>query len=110
MSNTVKSTRRKTDSSAHSAKRVSTPRKSKSSKSASGPSPSPTRENSKLANMIALLSRKDGATLEQMMKATDWQAHSVRGVMSGALKKKRGLNISSVKDGSTRIYRLVDAG
>jgi hypothetical protein len=59
--------------------------------------------------MIALLRRKEGATLEQMMKATDWQAHSVRGAMSGALKKKRGLTITSAKDGTTRTYHITDA-
>jgi hypothetical protein len=58
--------------------------------------------------MIALLRRKEGATLDQMIKATDWQAHSVRGAMSGALKKKRGLNVISVKEGATRTYRITD--
>jgi hypothetical protein len=108
MSKTVKSKPRKTASPAQRAKRVPTPRKNKSSQTAT--TPSSTRENSKLAAMIALLRRKEGATLEQMMNATDWQSHSVRGAMSGALKKKRGLDITSVKEGSVRVYRIVDAG
>jgi hypothetical protein len=108
MSKTAKSKPRKAASSAQRVKRVATPRKNKPSQTATAPSS--TRENSKLANMIALLRRKEGATLEQMMKATEWQSHSVRGAISGALKKKRELNIASVKEGSVRVYRIVSAG
>ena len=107
MSKTAKSKPRKAASPVRRTKRVPIPRKSKPSQTATAPSS--TRENSKLANMITLLRRKEGATLEQMMKTTDWQSHSVRGAMSGALKKKRGLDIASVKEGSVRIYRVVDA-
>jgi hypothetical protein len=107
MSRTAQSKPRKAASPAQRAKRISTPRKIKPSQAATASSS--TRENSKLANVIALLRRKEGATLEQMMKATDWQSHSVRGAMSGALKKKRGLDITSVKEGSVRLYRIVDA-
>ena len=107
MSKITKSKARNAASPARRAKRVSTPRKNKPPQTATAASS--TRENSKLANMIALLRRKEGATLEQMMKATDWQSHSVRGAMSGALKKKRGLNVTSSKEGSVRVYRIVDA-
>ncbi len=66
-----------------------------------------TRENSKQAQMIELLKRPDGATLNQLIEATGWQIHTVRGAMAGALKKKLGLNIESEKtDGQERKYRI----
>jgi hypothetical protein len=66
-----------------------------------------TRENSKQAQMIELLKRPDGATLNQLIEATGWQAHTVRGAMAGALKKKLGLNIESEKTyGQERKYRI----
>ena len=61
----------------------------------------------KLGRLEAMLRRPDGATIEQLTKALDWQAHSVRGVMSGTLKKKQGLSVTSEKkDDGTRIYRI----
>ena len=65
------------------------------------------REDSKKAKVLALLGRKEGATLAQMMKATGWQAHSVRGFLSGSLGKKMGLSIESAKsEAGDRIYRI----
>lgn len=65
------------------------------------------RGGSKQAKLIELLRRAPGASLSEMQKATGWQAHSVRGVMSGALKKKLGLSITSRKDESgERRYRI----
>ena len=55
------------------------------------------RDGTKKAKVLALLGRKEGATLSQIMKATGWQAHSVRGFLSGALRKKMGLTIESQK-------------
>jgi hypothetical protein len=110
MSKTIKTKQQKTvarSSKAKPAAGAST--KTKSAKTATAdPSSVSVRENSKIANMITLLRRREGATLEQMMKATGWQAHSVRGAMSGFLKKKLGLTITNIKDGETRIYRIVD--
>lgn len=61
---------------------------------------------SKLDQLIALLSREEGATLADLMAATAWQAHSVRGAIAGALKKKRGLTIVSQKTDGVRVYSL----
>jgi Protein of unknown function (DUF3489) len=70
-----------------------------------------TRENSKQAQMIELLKRPDGATLNQLIEATGWQAHTVRGAMAGALKKKLGLTITSDKaTGQERTYRISSEG
>jgi hypothetical protein len=60
---------------------------------------------SKLSVMIDLLMRPEGATLHQLTVATGWKANSVRGVMSGALKRKKGLQINSEKTGQGRVYR-----
>lgn len=62
----------------------------------------------KLTVLIDLLRRPEGARLDEMMTATGWQAHSVRGAMSGALKKKQSLNIASEKTAGERVYRIVD--
>jgi hypothetical protein len=57
--------------------------------------------------LLDLLSRPEGATIPQLIPATGWQAHSVRGVMSGVLKKKLGVQVSSSKVvGGARIYRV----
>jgi len=55
------------------------------------------REGSKAAQIVALLRRPDGVTLKDLMAATQWQAHSVRGFISGALRKKMGLAVESTK-------------
>ena len=65
------------------------------------------RPKTKLAQLEAMLRRPDGATVEQISKSLDWQTHSVRGAMSGTLKKKQGLAITSEKaDGGRRVYRI----
>jgi hypothetical protein len=75
------------------------------------PAPAEPRPNTKQAQVINLLRRSKGATIEQVMGATGWQAHSVRGVMSGALKKKLGLKIANEKtEGRDRVYRIAGRG
>ncbi len=61
----------------------------------------------KLANVIAMLRRPKGATIADLCKATHWQAHSVRGALSGAIKKRLGLSVSSEKSDGQRVYRIV---
>ena len=69
------------------------------------------RSGSKKEKMIGLLQRPEGATIEELTKAIGWQPHSVRGVMSGTLKKKLGLVIASEKvEGRGRIYKVSDHG
>jgi hypothetical protein len=61
----------------------------------------------KLAQLEALLRRPEGATLDQISTSIGWQVHSVRGAMSGTLKKKQGLTISSDKgEDGQRVYRI----
>jgi len=65
------------------------------------------RDNSKQAQVIAMLKRPEGATITQICEATGWQQHTVRGTFAGAFKKKLGLEITSTKDaGGQRIYRV----
>lgn len=62
----------------------------------------------KAAKIISLLMRHDGASLAEMSRSVDWQPHSVRGFMSGNLKKKLGLEIASKReDGKPRKYFIV---
>ena len=65
------------------------------------------RENSKQAEVIRMLQRPEGATINQICTATGWQAHTVRGTFAGALKKKLGLTLTSDKaQGGERVYRV----
>ncbi len=62
------------------------------------PRPKPaTRRGSKKAAVLAMLRKAEGATLAEIMKATGWQSHSVRGFISGSLGKAMGLKIESNK-------------
>jgi hypothetical protein len=65
------------------------------------------KPKTKLAQLEAMLRRPNGATIEQISKSLVWQAHSVRGAMSGALKKKQGLTITNERtDDGRRVYRI----
>ncbi|MDI3470358.1 MAG: hypothetical protein OJF62_002421 [Pseudolabrys sp.] len=82
-------------------------RKAKKGKSKEKAAPA-TRANSKQAQLIEMLKRRDGATIEEIVKKFDWQAHTVRGAIAGALKKKLGLKVESEKvEGRGRVYRIV---
>lgn len=65
--------------------------------------------DSKQAQLIASLRAAAGVTIAQMMALTGWQAHSVRGAISGVLRKKLGLNVTCTPSGTggERLYRIV---
>jgi Protein of unknown function (DUF3489) len=100
------------------AKAKSTKAKStKPEKAALAEKPSP-RAGTKQALMIELLKRPEGATVEQIAAATGWQHHTIRGAISGALKKKLGLTVEATRTreigpnktdakGSSTVYRIV---
>jgi hypothetical protein len=65
------------------------------------------RTNTKQAKVIAMLKRPSGATVDQIIQATDWQPHTVRGFFAGALKKRLGIEVTSEKrEDGTRLYRI----
>lgn len=65
------------------------------------------RPGTKSATLLGLLKSKRGATLAEMMDATGWQAHSVRGFLAGSLRKRHGLTAKSeCRDGEGRRYRI----
>ncbi len=69
------------------------------------------RAGTKQALMIDLLKRKHGATIDEIVDATGWQPHSVRGAISGAIKKKLGLTVENqVTEDRGRVYRIVGRG
>jgi len=73
------------------------------------PDPTPTRRRSgtKQEAVIAMLRAEGGATIDEIMAATNWAGHTTRGFLSGALKKKLGLTITSEKvEGRGRVYCL----
>jgi hypothetical protein len=98
-------------------------RKAKAAKPAKAAKAAPTdkpalRAGTKQARMIELLQRSEGATVEQNAAATGWQHHTIRGAISGALKKKLGLTVEATRTrevgpnkvgakGSSTVYRIV---
>ena len=85
-------------------------RKKAATRAASGNTAPKLRDGTKQATLIAMLRRPKGATIGQIAEATDWQSHTIRGALSGALKKKLGLNVTSEKpENGDRTYRIVDA-
>ena len=63
---------------------------------------------SKQDAVIAMLRRPEGATVEEVVRATGWQRHTVRGVFSGTLKKKLGLTLASATEKRGRVYRIAE--
>jgi hypothetical protein len=65
------------------------------------------RDGTKQAQVVAMLRRKEGATIAEIVAATAWASHTVRGFFAGALKKKLGLTVTSEKvEGGERTYRI----
>jgi hypothetical protein len=67
----------------------------------------PSRSESKQAVVLAMLQRKQGATIATIMKETGWQCHSVRGFLTAVMRSKLGLTLVSEKTGEDRVYRIV---
>ena len=86
-------------------KRRGRPRKAAPTGADVAPAPK-TRDGTKQAQLIAMLRRKEGATIAQITEAFGWEPHTVRGAFAGALKKKLGLTATSEKIEGTRVYRL----
>jgi Protein of unknown function (DUF3489) len=79
----------------------------KAPKQAASPKATAVREGSKTATVVGLLERTAGATLAEIMTSTGWQAHSVRGFISGTLGKKMGRKVDSTKrEDGERVYTI----
>src|SRR5215467_13792888 len=71
------------------------------------PEPQPDgKRQSKQDEVVAMLRRPEGATVDEVASATGWQRHTVRGVFAGTLKKKLGLTLASAKEERGRVYRI----
>jgi predicted ArsR family transcriptional regulator len=101
-------------------KRKTKAKAAKPVKAASAEKPTP-RAGTKQATMIELLKRPEGATVEQIAAVTGWQHHTIRGAISGALKKKLGLTVEATRTrevgpnktgakGSSTVYRITGSG
>jgi uncharacterized protein DUF3489 len=62
--------------------------------------------SSKQGEVIAMLRRPEGATVDEVASAMGWQRHTVRGLFSGTLKKKLGLTLASAQEERGRVYRI----
>jgi hypothetical protein len=75
------------------------------------PDPEPeadAKRPSKQDEVIAMLSRPEGATVDEVANAMGWQRHTVRGLFSGTLKKKLGLTLASAQEERGRVYRITE--
>jgi hypothetical protein len=88
------------------AKPAKTPKAAKATKPTKSREPKAT---SKSAAILGLLTRTSGATIAELAEATGWQAHSVRGFMSGTLRKKQALELDNERVDGVRRYRIAKA-
>lgn len=77
-------------------------------KAKSEPAPAP-EAPTKQSQLITLLRNPAGASMEQMVALTGWQTHTVRGVLSGALRKRLGLDVQCQRAEGVHRYRIVEA-
>ena len=88
---------------------LKTPKAKSSKKPLSAKLPYP-EDASKQDRMIALLKRDDGATIDELIGATNWQKHSVRGFLSATVRKKLSLPLmTELRTTGERVYRIADA-
>jgi hypothetical protein len=94
-------------SSEHAAKKKATPTKKAPSAATAKDAGAP-REGTKTSQVIAMLKREGGTTLEEIMTAMSWQEHTTRAMLSagGSLTKKHGLVVTSEKVGDKRVYSI----
>ena len=81
------------------ARKPAKPTRSRKARSA----PASTERETKQDAVLKLLRRPQGASVDEIVEATDWQTHSVRGFFAGALKKRLGLDVVSEKDAKTGV-------
>ena len=70
--------------------------------------PSDAKPATKQGEVIAMLHRPEGATVDEVASAMGWQRHTVRGLFSGTLKKKLGLTLASAQEERGRVYRIAE--
>ena len=103
-----KSSKRRT--SRPSAARTAKPTKAAPAKITASKALEATARSSKQEAVLGMLRQPKGTTINSIVKATDWQPHSVRGFLAGVVKKKLKLNLTSEKVDGTRVYRIGKSG
>jgi len=91
---------------ARAARKPRGPKSAPTKSEAATTAPTPATKVGKLETLIGLLRQPGGVTIEALTAVTGWQAHSVRGAISGAIKKKQGLTVLSEKTDAGRVYRI----